>query len=138
MASDLSTFSRKASTWPQNEMVPHVSAIFWSMTLKNKTKFNVFAAPRLNQIKIPSKNDLCEFLLIKLLHQRLPACYFNQITRHWYAWLQESEQRRVNMHSALKHLNTVDNKKCKYAMHIVMSSSFEQTSRSDIETQINP
>ena len=42
------------------------------------------------------------------------------------------------MHSALEHLNTVDNKKCKYAMHIVMSSSFQQTSRSDIETQINP
>ena len=42
------------------------------------------------------------------------------------------------MHSALEHLNTVDNKKCKYAMHIVMSSSFEQTFRSDIETQINP
>ena len=60
------------------------------------------------------------------------------VRRHRYEWLDEGEQRRVNIHSALEHLNTVDNKKCKYAMHIVMSSSFQQSSRFDIETQINP
>ena len=38
---------------------------------KTKNKFNVSAAPRFNQIRIPSQNDLCEFLLINLLHQRL-------------------------------------------------------------------
>ena len=34
------------------------------------------------------------------------------VTRHWYAWLDEDERRRVNTHSALEHLNTVDTKKC--------------------------
>ena len=64
----MSTFSRKASTWwPQHKMVPHVSATFRPMTLKNK--FKVFAVPRFNKITLPSQIASCEFLLIK--HQRL-------------------------------------------------------------------
>ena len=64
----MSTFSRKASTWwPQHKMVPHVSATFRPMTLKNK--FKVFAVLRFNKITLPTQIASCEFLLIK--HQRL-------------------------------------------------------------------
>ena len=49
-------------------MVPHVSATFRSMTLKNKNKLKVIAASRLNQITIPSQIVLCKFLLINLRH----------------------------------------------------------------------
>ena len=52
-------------------MVPQVSPSFRSMTLKNKNKFKVFAAPRLNQITIPSQIVLCKFPLINSRHQRL-------------------------------------------------------------------
>lgn len=52
-------------------IVPHVSATFRSLTLKNKNKFKVFAAPRLNQIAIPFEIVLSKFLLINLQYQRL-------------------------------------------------------------------
>ena len=48
-------------------MVPHVSATFRPMTLKNK--FKVFAVLRFNKITLPTQIASCEFLLIK--HQRL-------------------------------------------------------------------
>ena len=120
-------------------LIPFPPQEFFAVKFSSKYKKKVFLPkhlrfyfPKLNIVKSHYGSSYCSLNWVK--NQFMVIFIF--VTRHGYAWLHESEQRRVNMHSILKHLNTVDNKKCKYAMHIVMFSSFEQTSRSDNETQI--